>query len=290
MASSASTAPTTTSTTRARTHGSTRRAAAAGRQPRGRGGAGRHALRHRRLHRAEPQAARRMLRLVCARATTWRRIAPLPAACGSVACVVIDGKLHGIGGAVGDTFDTKKSVDWHLVYDPRRRPLGARRAAAHRPRPRRRGGGQRPDPRDRRARGQLQHQQQPAPRLRPARPTSGRRATRCPRRARATAPAWWTAASSSWAAKAPTACTARTRPTTSRSDSWKQYAPMPTPRHGLGAAAIGNTIYVAGGGAVVGGNIQSAVHEAFVVSRTAESPSGSACGRRPTGRQGHAFY
>ena len=48
----------------------------------------------------------------------WRRIAPLPAACGSVACVVIGGKLHGIGGAVGDTFDTKKSVDWHLVYDP----------------------------------------------------------------------------------------------------------------------------------------------------------------------------
>ena len=24
-----------------------------------------------------------------------------------------------IGGAIGDTFDTKKSVDWHLVYDPK---------------------------------------------------------------------------------------------------------------------------------------------------------------------------
>ena len=48
----------------------------------------------------------------------WRRIAPLPAACGSVGCVVIDGRLHGIGGAVGDSFDTKKSSDWHLVYDP----------------------------------------------------------------------------------------------------------------------------------------------------------------------------
>ena len=40
---------------------------------------------------------------------------------------------------------------------------------------------------------------------------------------------------------------------------------MPTPRHGLSAAAIGNTIYVAGGGAVMGGGIQSAVHEAFTV-------------------------
>ena len=48
-------------------------------------------------------------------------------------------------------------------------------------------------------------------------------------------------------------------------DSWEQYAQMPTPRHGLGAAAIGNTIYVADGGAVMGCGIQSAVHEAFTV-------------------------
>src|SRR5687768_15512639 len=49
----------------------------------------------------------------------WNKIAPLPNACGSVACVIFDGKLHGIGGAVGDTSATKKSVDWHLVYDPK---------------------------------------------------------------------------------------------------------------------------------------------------------------------------
>ena len=46
-------------------------------------------------------------------------IAPLPTACGSVACVVVGGMLHGIGGAIGDTSATKKSVDWHLVYDPK---------------------------------------------------------------------------------------------------------------------------------------------------------------------------
>ena len=40
---------------------------------------------------------------------------------------------------------------------------------------------------------------------------------------------------------------------------------MPTPRHGIGAAAIGNTIHVAGGGAVMGGSIQSAIHEAFTL-------------------------
>jgi N-acetylneuraminic acid mutarotase len=48
-----------------------------------------------------------------------------------------------------------------------------------------------------------------------------------------------------------------------RSDSWQRHTPMPTPRHGVGAVAIGDWIYVAGGGAVTGGAIQSAVTEAF---------------------------
>lgn len=47
-------------------------------------------------------------------------------------------------------------------------------------------------------------------------------------------------------------------------DTWQHHAPMPTPRHGLGAALIGDTIYVAGGGPIVGGGIQTAVHEAFI--------------------------
>lgn len=48
-------------------------------------------------------------------------------------------------------------------------------------------------------------------------------------------------------------------------DAWEQYAPRPTPRHGLGAVAIGDAIYVAGGGPIVGGSVQSAVHEAFTL-------------------------
>ena len=46
-------------------------------------------------------------------------------------------------------------------------------------------------------------------------------------------------------------------------DSWEQYAPMLTPRHGLGAAVVGDAIYVAGGGPVMGGGVQSAVNESF---------------------------
>ena len=49
-------------------------------------------------------------------------------------------------------------------------------------------------------------------------------------------------------------------------DSWLSHAPMPTPRHAVGAVAIGDFIYVAGGGAVLGGSVQSAVHEAFTLS------------------------
>lgn len=49
-------------------------------------------------------------------------------------------------------------------------------------------------------------------------------------------------------------------------DSWQSHAPMITPRHAVGAAAIGDWIYVAGGGAVTGGAVQSAIHEAFTLA------------------------
>ena len=51
-----------------------------------------------------------------------------------------------------------------------------------------------------------------------------------------------------------------------KTDRWQSHAPMPTPRHAVGAVAIGDWIYVAGGGAVTGGAVQSAVHEAFTLA------------------------
>jgi N-acetylneuraminic acid mutarotase len=48
-------------------------------------------------------------------------------------------------------------------------------------------------------------------------------------------------------------------------DSWQSHAAMPTPRHAVAATAVGDWIYVAGGGAVTGGAVQSAVHEAFTL-------------------------
>lgn len=49
-------------------------------------------------------------------------------------------------------------------------------------------------------------------------------------------------------------------------DRWQSHAPMTTPRHAVGATVLGDAIYVAGGGAVTGGEVQSAVHEAFTLS------------------------
>lgn len=49
-------------------------------------------------------------------------------------------------------------------------------------------------------------------------------------------------------------------------DSWQSHAPMITPRHGLGAALLSDgRIHVAGGGPVVGGGVQSAIHESFAI-------------------------
>ncbi len=44
-----------------------------------------------------------------------------------MACIALDGRIHLIGGAIGS--DWRRSIDWHLVYDPqsdryeRRQPL-----------------------------------------------------------------------------------------------------------------------------------------------------------------------
>ncbi|GGF74361.1 hypothetical protein GCM10007301_37720 [Azorhizobium oxalatiphilum] len=50
-----------------------------------------------------------------------------------------------------------------------------------------------------------------------------------------------------------------------KTDTWQQHAPMLTPRHAVGATMLGGRIHVAGGGAVLGGSLQSAVHEAFAL-------------------------
>jgi N-acetylneuraminic acid mutarotase len=199
------------------------------------------------------------------RADRWERIAPLPSACGSVACVALNGLIHAIAGAIGDTFATKKSIDWHLAYDPkidqwtRRAPLptgrdhvgalavgklihvvGGRVDSFH-------------------TNSNLHHaydpardtweQRQPLPTAR-----SGHGAV------------LYRGKIFVMGGEGTNRIFGQNEAYDPQKDSWEQYAPMPTPRHGLGAAAIGDAIHVAGGGPVMGGGILSAVHEAFTLA------------------------
>jgi N-acetylneuraminic acid mutarotase len=197
-------------------------------------------------------------------ADRWEKIAPLPSACGSVACVVLGGLLHGIGGAIGDTSEAKRSVDWHLVYDPKadrweqRAPLptgrdhvgalavgnfihviGGRVNNFH-------------------TNSNLHHRYDPAQdkwEMRNPLPTarSGHGAV------------YYRGKIFVMGGEGTNRVFGQNEAYDPQTDAWEHYAPMSTPRHGLGAVAIGDAVYVAGGGPVVGGSIQSAVHEAFTL-------------------------
>jgi N-acetylneuraminic acid mutarotase len=55
-----------------------------------------------------------------------------------------------------------------------------------------------------------------------------------------------------------------------RTDTWQSLAAMPTPRHGMGAVAVGDRIFLAGG-ATVAGFGATAAHEVYTV------PAGKSC-------------
>jgi N-acetylneuraminic acid mutarotase len=202
----------------------------------------------------------------------WTAIAPLPRPRGAAAAVMLDGALHLIGGA-SEPAAERASVGWHEVYDPKsdrwtpRKPLpGARDhvgCVAH--------GGQIHVIGGRfntfEYNTDLHHVYLPARdtwELRSPLPTArsghglvvyrgrlfamggegGFLVGGVPRQAKVFG---------QMESYDPVA------------DTWQRHAPMTTPRHAVGAAVIGDWIYVAGGGAVLGGSVQSAVHEAFTL-------------------------
>jgi N-acetylneuraminic acid mutarotase len=194
----------------------------------------------------------------------WRAIAPLPRACGAIACVALGGRVHGIGGAIGDTFPTKKSVDWHLVYDPNADKWEER---APMPQGRDHTGtlvvgnvihliGGRVD--SFLTNSNLHHVYDPAKDAwEPRRPLptarSGHGAVLYRGRVFVMGGEGYQRVYGQNEAYDPA------------TDQWEAYAPMTTPRHGLGAAVVGDAIHVAGGGPIMGGGVQSAVHEAFTL-------------------------
>jgi hypothetical protein len=195
----------------------------------------------------------------------WRAIAPLPAPGGAIACVALDGRVHAVGGAVGDTTATKKSVDWHVVYDPK-----ADRWEKHAPMPTGRDHtgtltvnglihviGGRVD--SFHTNSNLHHvyaAQKDAWEMRRPLPTARSGHGAVLYRGRIFV----------MGGEGTDRVYGQNEGYDPATDRWEAYAPMPTPRHGLGAAAVGDMVCVAGGGPIMGGSVQSAVHEAFTLA------------------------
>lgn len=188
----------------------------------------------------------------------WTRIAPLPRACGAMACVAFENRIHAVGGAIGDGFAQRRSIDWHLVYDPASDSWSERAPL--------------PTGRDHTgivaAEGRIHviggrvdtfytnsnfhhsyESQEDRWRLRNPLPTARSGHGMVVYRGRIFCMGGEGA----------------NRVFGQAADRWESLAPMMTPRHGLGAVAIGDWIHVAGGGPVMGGGFQSAVHEAFTL-------------------------
>ncbi|MBM6593343.1 Kelch repeat-containing protein [Microvirga pudoricolor] len=202
----------------------------------------------------------------------WTRIAPLPRPRGAAAAVVLAGKVHLIGGASEPTME-RASVGWHEVYDPQADTWRQVKAL--------------PGARDHV--GCVAHNGQ-------IHVIGGRFNTF---EYNTDLHHVYLPAKDTWEVRSPIP-TARSghglvayrdrffamggeagrieggKPIQAKvfgqmesydpaADTWQHHAPMPTPRHAVGAALIGDWIYVAGGGAVLGGGVQSAVHEAFTL-------------------------
>ncbi|KAA2212554.1 Kelch repeat-containing protein [Teichococcus oryzae] len=203
-------------------------------------------------------------------ADRWQSVAPLPRARGAAAIAVLEGRVHLIGGAT-DPAGERASIAWHEVYDPqadrweRRKPLpGARDHAgivAH-------GGGIHV------IGGRfntfeyntaMHHLYLPERDIwveRAAMPTarSGHGLVLLGGR-------FWAMGGETGRFENGTltgTVHGQMESYDPATDRWQSHAPMPTPRHGLGAAALAGRIHVAGGGPVVGGGIQTSTHEAFI--------------------------
>jgi len=203
-------------------------------------------------------------------ADRWTAIAPLPRPRGAAAAVVLEGRIHLIGGA-SEPAAERASVGWHEVYEPKEDRWSTRKAL--------------PGARDHvgciadagrihvvggrfntfEYNTALHHvylPQQDTWELRAPLPTERSGHGLVVHRGR-----YWAMGGEGGFLIGGVPRQAKVfgqmESYDPMSDTWQHHAPMLTPRHAVGATSIGNWIYVAGGGAVLGGSVQSAVHEAF---------------------------
>lgn len=203
-------------------------------------------------------------------ADRWRPIAPLTRPRGAAAVIALEGRIHVIGGAT-DPAAERASIAWHEVYDPQTDRWEARK----------------PLPGARDHAGIVAHEgliHVIGGRFNTFEYNTGLHHVYLPARdsweARAPLPSvrsghglvvvngrfWAMGGETGWYVNGALTGTVHGQMESydPKADSWQSHAPMPTPRHGLGAVAIEGRIYVAGGGPVVGGGVQSSVHEVFI--------------------------
>jgi N-acetylneuraminic acid mutarotase len=190
----------------------------------------------------------------------WTRIRRLPEASGAIAVVALGDRLHLIGGAIGS--DWRRSIDWHLVYDPatdrydRRQPMpvardhtgivalnghihliGGRVDSFH-------------------TNSNLHHSYDPATdrwTFRTPMPTARSGQGMVLYRGRIFV----------MGGEGTNRVYSQNEAFDPATNRWESYAPMITPRHGTGAVVLGDAIYIAGGGPQMGGGVKSAINEAF---------------------------
>ncbi|MCZ8310758.1 MAG: galactose oxidase [Magnetospirillum sp.] len=195
----------------------------------------------------------------------WSKIAPLPTPMGAMGCIAYEGRIHAVGGADGDTADSRLSRSQHIVYDPKTdkwsnaaplptardhigivanagliHVIGGRVNSFY-------------------TNSHLHHTydaKEDAWRMRNPLPTarSGHGAT------------LYRGQIFCMGGEGSNRVFGQNEAYNPTTDKWLAYAPMATPRHGMGAVTIGDAIYVAGGGPVMGGGVKSAVHEAFTLA------------------------
>lgn len=194
--------------------------------------------------------------------TRWSPLRRLPEACGAMACIALGDVIHIIGGAIGS--DNRRSIDWHLVYDPK-----ADRYARRQPMPLGRDHcgivavngavhiiGGRVD--SFHTNSNLHHRYDPktdAWTFRQPLPTS--------RSGQGTV--WFKDRIFVMGGEGTNRVYGQNEAYNPATDRWESHAPMLTPRHGMGAVVLGDAIYVAGGGPQMGGGVKSAINEAFTL-------------------------
>ncbi len=195
----------------------------------------------------------------------WTRVRPLPRPCGAMACIALGERIHLIGGAEGDTNETRKSVPWHVVYDPATdsyadaRPLhlgrdhkgivvfndlihviGGRVDTFH-------------------TNSALHHTYD-------AREDQWRTRNPMPTQRSGHGLVVYRGLIHAMGGEGTNRVFGVHEAFDPATDRWTQFAAMATPRHGMGAVVLGDAIHVAGGGPIVGGGVKSAVHEAFTLA------------------------